>query len=81
MLDHLETVKGDPKLERIISDFITVVKGHSPDIGHVMVVYDDTEIGATIGMGSITGVKDMNRCVNLLRDYVEQLEAGIPALH
>ena len=72
---------GEIDLSQFIQQFILTVKGYSPEIGHVIVVFDNVEIGQTVGMGNIAGVKDMNRCVELLKNYVETLEAGIPKLH
>lgn len=81
MLDDLETVVGNPLIEKYISDFIFGLKELSSDIGQVIIVYNDIDSGGTTGMGNIAGVKDMNRCVEMLENYVETLKAGIPALH
>ena len=72
---------GEISLSDFIQQFILTVKGYSPDIGHVIVVFDNVVVDQTVGMGNIAGVKDMNRCVELLKNYVETLEAGIPKLH
>ena len=72
---------GEINLTQFIQEFILTVKGYSPDIGHVIVVFDNVEVNQTVGMGNIGGVKDMNRCVELLKNYLEMLEAGIPKLH
>lgn len=72
---------GKIPLEKYISDFITSLKGFSTEIGHVMVVFDNTVQGNTIGIGNIAGVKDMNQCVGILKKYIEVLESGIPKLH
>ena len=77
-----ETIPVQPmSLEKFITDFIMAVKDSSPDIGHVIVVFDNLHVGNTVGVGSIAGVKDMNRCVEMLENYVETLKAGIPQLH
>ena len=72
---------GSISLEAFIGNFIGVVTGAFPDVGHVIVVFDNTDTENTVGMGNIAGVRDMNRCVELLENYVETLKAGIPALH
>ena len=68
-------------IELLISEFIMEMKAFSPDVGHVIVVFNNIETENTVGMGSIAGVKDMNQCVTLLENYVETLKAGIPVLH
>lgn len=78
--DHPKELLTDP-LGKFITDFITTVKHMNPDVGHIMVVYSNTEDGNTVGAGSIQGVKDINTCVELLENYTETLKQSIPTLN
>ena len=80
MLEDVYPVKQGT-LESFITDFIVAAKAQSPDIGHIMVVYSNIEEGNTIGAGSITGIKDIKNCIEILEHYLETLKASIPQLH
>lgn len=68
-------------IDSFIAEFVTEVKASAPQIGHIIVVYNNIEAGNTVGIGNIAGIKDMNRCVQILESYLETLKAGIPKLH
>ena len=72
---------GEITLTTFIQEFIVTVKGYSPDIGHVIVIFDNVAVNETVGFGNIAGVKDMHRCAEIIKNYLELLEAGIPKLH
>ncbi len=72
---------GKITLEKYISDFILSLKASSPEIGHVMVVWNNTAQGNTVGIGNIAGVRDINTCVGILRKYLTTLETGIPPIN